>query len=73
MCMEDILQILKDERLVKFMSIKIYDAEYYDIDYDNCGQETKMILEINGIKIPLCDNCLADLHEAITEYELSKF
>ena len=55
------------------MSIKIYDADYFDTDYDNCGNETKAILEINSIKIPLCNNCLEDLHEAIIEYELSKF
>ena len=55
------------------MSIKIYDAEYHDIDYDNCGRETEVILQIDTIKIPLCRNCLDDLQEAITEYEFSKF
>lgn len=55
------------------MAIKIYDADYFDSNYDMCGNETKVILEIDNIKIPLCHNCLETLKDQITEYEFSKF
>jgi hypothetical protein len=67
------LQILKDERMVNSMSIKIYEPEYYDPDYDNCGKDIKAILQIDTIKIPLCEDCLDDLNEAIIDYQFSKF
>ena len=73
MYMENMAQILKDKRLVNSMSIKIYEPEYYDNDYDNCGKDTKVILQIDTIKIPLCEHCLDDLHEAIIDYQFSKF
>lgn len=35
------------------------------ISYDSCGNTAVVILEINGIYIPLCQQCLNELKDII--------
>ena len=44
------------------MSIEIKTIDRYDDDlYDSCGSAAKGVLEINGIRIPLCEDCMNTL------------
>ena len=48
------------------MEIKL--AEWYDQDYDMCYSTTEAILNIHGVKIPLCDKCIRELKRVLDEF-----
>jgi MoaA/NifB/PqqE/SkfB family radical SAM enzyme len=43
-------------------------ANYEDPDYDNCGSTTIAVLEVNSIRIPLCDECVEDLINHVKKF-----
>ena len=47
--------------------------KYDDKDYDNCGNVTVAVLEIDNITIPLCKECLKDLKDDIDDYNDAQF
>ena len=51
------------------MSIKLEVKDYFDENYDICGNTTKGVLIVNGIRIPLCRNCLEELKEEVNEFD----
>jgi len=40
-------------------------ATYEDSSYDMCCNTTHVILNIHGIKIPLCSYCIKDLKQSL--------
>ena len=48
------------------MEIKLSD--WYDENYDMCSNTTQAVLNIHGIKIPLCDNCIKELKSILDEF-----
>ena len=46
---------------------------YEDKEYDNCGNTSISILEVNGIKIPLCEKCVKELTESLEEFNTTIF
>ena len=46
------------------ISAKDYDSEEYDI----CGNTTNAVLKIEHIRIPLCEECINELTEALNEF-----
>lgn len=53
--------------------IEIVSTEYEDIEYDSCNRTAIAVLEINGIKIPLCENCVKELTQSIEEFNNTVF
>lgn len=51
------------------MSIKLETKDYFDENYDICGNTTKAVLIVNGIRIPMCSNCLDELKDEVDNYE----
>ena len=49
------------------------EPRYDDKEYDNCGNTTIAVLEIDNITIPLCDYCLQSLREDLTSYDNAQF
>jgi len=47
------------------MSIDIRESDWRDPDYDECGNTNHYILEMNGIRISLCNTCLDELIEEV--------
>lgn len=51
--------------------IKIYPNNGSNVDmeeYDTCGNTCVAILEVNRMRIPMCDDCMEDLKSAIEKY-----
>lgn len=53
--------------------IEILKRYYDDEDYDACGSTTYAVLKINGIKIPLCSECVNELTESLTKFNNTVF
>ena len=56
--------------------IEIKPVDYYDDDtstYDMCNEETIASLQINNIKIPLCDKCVKELTQSLEEFHKTVF
>jgi len=47
------------------MSIYIRESDWDDPKYDTCGSTTHYILEINNIRVPLCNECFDELVDEI--------
>lgn len=48
------------------MEIKL--AEWYDPDCDMCYSTTEAVLNIYGIRIPLCGSCIKELKMVLDEF-----
>lgn len=53
--------------------IEFTEPNYYDPEYDSCGNTTVAVFKINSVSIPLCSDCLEELKDEIKKYEESKF
>ena len=47
--------------------------EQEDKFLDHCGNITMAVLDINGISIPLCEECILELKEGIKNYDTKIF
>lgn len=56
------------------MSIEIKPYTYEDgPEFDNCGNTTIALLNINNIIIPLCNECLSDINKSLEEFNNTIF
>lgn len=53
--------------------IELRGIDYRDDDYDSCGSTAHAVLEIGGMKILLCSDCLEELIETVHEFENTIF
>ena len=54
--------------------MEIKPADYFDEEYDSCGNTTVAILTtVDRIKIPLCMSCLNELNESLAEFNNTVF
>ena len=49
--------------------IEIEEAGWDSPETDGCYNMTYVVLKINGIVIPLCEDCLSDLKSSIKEFD----
>ena len=47
--------------------------DYYNEEYDACGNTTIAVLKVNHINIPLCNECVNDLNESLSEFNNTIF
>lgn len=50
------------------MSVEIYARRFESPEYDSCGNLTVAVMEINGILIPLCEECLNELNSELKRF-----
>jgi hypothetical protein len=48
--------------------MKIRLADWYDKDCDMCYSTTEVVLDIHGVSIPLCDDCIKELKKILDEF-----
>jgi hypothetical protein len=48
--------------------MKIRLADWYDQSCDMCYSTTEAVLDIHGVSIPLCDNCIRELKRVLDEF-----
>lgn len=48
--------------------MKIRLADWYDQSCDMCYSTTEAVLDIHGVNIPLCDNCIRELKRVLDEF-----
>ena len=48
--------------------ISIEETGWDSPEYDTCGNMTYAVLKINGIVIPLCNDCIKELEEELKAY-----
>ena len=53
--------------------IEIRPVGYEDSDYDSCGSTTVAVLQVDCIKIPLCNECVNELNESLTKFNNTIF
>lgn len=53
--------------------LEIVAKDYTDEDYDSCGNTTIATLRMNGIKIPLCSECIEELTESLDVFNNTIF
>lgn len=54
------------------MSVEL-DPGWDDDKFDACGNRTQVVLTVNHIKIPLCEDCLTDLQNELKRFNETKF
>ena len=54
------------------IDLKVKDY-YEDADYDGCGHTTVASLRINGINIPLCEECVKELTRLLNKFNNTVF
>ena len=55
------------------MSIELYPRDWDDDKFDACGNRTQVVLIVNHIKIPLCEDCLTDLQNELKRFNETRF
>jgi hypothetical protein len=55
------------------IDLDVYDYYDDDIKYDDCGNTTVAVLKVGRIKIPLCWDCVNELHESLTEFRKPQY
>ena len=53
--------------------IEIRPVDWEDEKYDSCGNTTRAVLKIDRITIPLCETCLKELNESLSEFNNTIF
>ena len=47
--------------------------KYNDEEFDSCGNLAMAVLKIDNIKIPLCNRCINELNESLSEFNNTVF
>lgn len=55
------------------MGIEIKTNGFYDNDYDGCGNLTVASLYINGVSIPMCQDCIDELISELETFNNTVF
>lgn len=55
------------------MSIEIKPNSYFDDEYDGCGNLTVASLHINGVSIPMCQDCIEELKSELETFNNTVF
>lgn len=50
------------------VDLREYDHFDDDLKYDDCGSSTVAVLKVGSVKIPLCWDCVNELHEELTDF-----
>lgn len=50
------------------MSIELKVRDWDDEEYDDCGRYAIAILKVGHIKIPLCMDCVDELHQYLNDF-----
>lgn len=48
--------------------MEIREPKWYDARYDMCSYPTAAVLNIHGVRIPFCENCLKELKEKLDKF-----
>ena len=70
----DVLMYARNVMHMKYVLHKTNrPVDYEDEEYDTCGNTTHAVLKVNGIKIPLCGNCLQELNQSLKQLNNTTF
>ena len=66
--MEILLLFTHKNEVLSGEIMKIRLADWYDQSCDMCYSTTEAVLDIHGVSIPLCDNCIRELKRVLDEF-----